>query len=122
MKKILSILFTMIIVLSVTGCGGNKLVCKVTAKEDDYTTASTFTVKFDKDDIVTEAKMVGTMEFEDSDTASEYYQLMITYGASKDDMKLSGKKITYTQSEKITSGETKAEVKADLEEEGYICK
>ena len=77
------------ILLALTGCGGNKLVGKL--KEDDY--KGKVVATFDKDDKL--KKMVITMTYKDTDDAKDSYEdAKETFESGK--VKRSGKKVTVT--------------------------
>lgn len=93
MKKLLKITGLLAVVamllLALTGCGGNKLVG--TLKEDDY--KGKVEATFDKDDKL--KKMVITMTYKDTDDAKDSYDdAKETFESGK--VKRSGKKVTVT--------------------------
>ncbi len=99
MKKLLKITSLLAVVamllLALTGCGGNKLVG--TMEEDGN--KSKIEMSFDKNDKLT--KMVMTYEFKDKDAAKEMYDS--SKEEAKDSgikVKKSGKKVTITMKAK----------------------
>ncbi|MBQ2917343.1 MAG: hypothetical protein IJE59_04155 [Clostridia bacterium] len=135
LKALVLALVIGLIVISLTGCGGNKLVAtKTTEDEMMGNCKEEITVTF-KNDKVETVKMV--MEFDDEETAQGMYGLLSLGMSMSEDGELNGmefeqdgKKITmtmtaeaYAASEEVSDEDmTKEAIKAALEEDGYEVK
>lgn len=135
MKKFLSVLFMLVLVLSLTACGSKTIVATLT--ETDYLTDSEYTQKVEatfnsKDKL---SSLTLSMEFNDKDTAEAYYDLLLAFATYDDDakkdfeksVKLSGKKIIITgdtTSDLFSYDEdvTYEEFKEKLEDDGWKIK
>ena len=112
MKKLFGIA-ALVVMLSVTGCGADTLTCK--PKEIKYT------FKNDKVD-----KMEMKTSFDSKEEAAAYAALLNAFGA-EEGIKVSTKDknvtITYTgKGLEEVKDYKKADVKAEMEKEGYTCK
>ena len=138
MKKVLTLLLALamgLIVISLTGCGSNKLVATKTTEDEmmgNYKENITITFKDDKVETV-ETKM----EFEDEETAQGMYGLL-SLGMSRDteggldglEFEQEGKTLTmkmdkkaFAASEEMSDEDmTKEAIKSALEEDGYKVK
>ena len=124
-----------ILVISLTGCGSNKLVATKTTEDEmmgNYKEEITVTFKDDKVETV---EM--NMEFDDEETAQGMYGLL-SLGMSMDEegqlegleVKQDGKKLimkmdakAFAASEELSDEDmTKETIKASLEEDGYTVK
>lgn len=122
MKKYLSVLFVAVFALVLTGCGkGNTLKCST--EEDGQKANVEVSFKGDKVN-----KVVTTMELASKEEAESYAALYNAFAGSQEGMtvKADGKKFTITLSGKALESEglegKKADVKKQLEEQGYKCK
>ena len=134
--KSLALIVTMgLVLVSLAGCGSNKLVATKTTEDPsmgNYKEEIVMTFKNDKVDTI---KM--TMEFDNEETAETMYSLY-SFGLSMSeeesiegmDVKLDGKKFiitmdasTYAESEGVSDEEmTRETLKKALEEDGYTVK
>lgn len=135
LKATVLALIMSLVVISLTGCGSNKLVATKTTEDEtmgNYKEEITITFKDDK---VKTVEMC--MEFEDEEIAKGMYGIF-SLGMSMDedgelegmDVKQDGKKLTITmdakafaESEEVSEEEmTKEALKKSLEEDGYTVK
>lgn len=135
LKALVLALVMGILVISLTGCGSNKLVATKSTEDEmmgNYTEEITVTFKDDKVETVEMS-----MGFDDEETAQGMYGLL-SLGMSMDEegqldgmeIKQDSKKIimtmdaeTFAAFEEMSDEEmTKEAIKASLEEEGYIVK
>jgi len=133
--KVLSLLLAMgLVLVSLAGCGSDKLVATKTTEDEMMGNYKEEIVMTFKDDKVETIEM--NMEFDDEETAESMYGLF-SFGMSMSeeepagmDVKQDGKKLvitmdakTYAESEGVSDEEmTKDALKAELEEEGYTVK
>ena len=128
MKKYYLVVFGIVLLFTVTGCGKNKIVCSKSETSEGITMSVDVTVNLDKDDKATGASIV--YDFGDKTTADTYCEF---FKESDDSSKVdcSGTKITIkdidafddeeVSSEKIV-GKTKDEIIKAAEEDGFKCK
>ena len=130
MKKFLMTLCCAILLLVATGCGkSSKIVCSKTETEEGQKMTLEITVNFDSNDKATNASMV--YDFEDK-TLADTFCNVYKESDKKDVVSCSGTKIIVKDldafedeededSEKVV-GQSKEEVLASAEEEGFTCK
>ena len=131
-KSSLIFMVLAIILLSLTGCGGNKLVATKTTSGDDslfgsYTEKIEVSFKKDKAD-----KIVWTMEFDDEKTANSMVGMFKLAQSELEglEIKQDGKKVVLTMGSKAFSKQSdlkeedlsRENIKKSLEEEGYTVK
>lgn len=118
MKKLFGIA-ALVIMLIVTGCGADTLTCKPKDGKEEF--KYTF-----KDNKITKYEIKTT--YDTKEEAAIYAEAAnLAYG-SQEGIKVTskGKTLTITYSGKALEGEesktTKAELKAEMEKEGFTCK
>ena len=128
MKKALKVsiiaALMLIMVVALTGCGGDKLVATKTSTEDGVEMKEKYEMTF-KDDKLDSIKM--TYEFSDESSAAMMGAFM---KLAFPDAKIEGKKVTMTlnaeqyaeMGEVSSEAMTKEAIKKQLEEEGYTVK
>ena len=131
-KSLLLALVMGLLLIALTGCGGNKLVA--TKSSDDecmgkYEEKIEVSFKNDKAD-----QIVWTMEFEDEDKAESVASIFKMANSSDEDSKIDveqkGKKVTLKMDAKSFASQedmddnslSKEEMKKSFEEEGYTVK
>lgn len=131
-KSLLLALVMGLLLIALTGCGGNKLVA--TKSSDDefmgkYEEKIEVSFKNDKAD-----QIVWTMEFEDEDKAESVASIFKLANSSDEDSKIDveqkGKKVTLKMDAKSFASQedmddnslSKEEMKKSFEEEGYTVK
>ena len=135
LKALALILVMGLILISLTGCGADKLVATKTTEDQMMGNCKEeITVTFKKDKVET---IEMSMEFDDEETAQGMYGLVTLGMSMSEDAKpegmefeQDGKKIiikmdaaAYAESEGATEDEmTKEAIKKSLEEEGYTVK
>lgn len=136
MKKTLKalVLFMLVglMVISLTGCGGDKLVATKTTEDEMGKYEEKMTVKFKKDKV---ESVEWEMEFDKEELATSMYGIL-SLGMSMSEEEVEGfeidqkgKKITikmdakaFEDSEGMSEGMSKDEIKKSLEEDGYKVK
>lgn len=124
-KSILLVAIMAILLLALTGCGGDKLVATKSSDEYDEKIEISF-----KDDKIEE--IVWTMEFSEEEDAESFVEIFEELGDESEgmDVKQKGKKVVLTvDAETFAELEgydnesvSKDEIKESLEEDGYEVK
>ena len=125
MKKSFLIIFMVVILLVVTGCGNNQVKCSGEYNESNVNIVADIIADLDKDDKVASAKMI--FDLKDDESANlvcdTYKKLM----EEKDGVTVtcSGSKITidgYTNLDKELLGVSKEEFIKGMESQKFTCK
>lgn len=129
-KSLLLVAIMAIILLALTGCGGNKLVA---TRSNDDTGVGKYEEKIEvsfKDDKANE--IVWTMEFEEEDDAETLAELFEEYKSDMEGLEVEqkGKKVILTMSSDAFADQkdmdddsmSREEIKKSLEESGYEVK
>lgn len=131
-KSIVLALVMGLLLIALTGCGGNKLVATKSSDDDfmgKYEEKIEISFKDDKAD-----QIVWTMEFEDEDKAESVASIFKLASSSDEDVKIDveqkGKKVTLKMDAKSFASQedmdddslSKEKMKKSLEDEGYTVK
>lgn len=128
MKKYLTLIFCLMLLFLVTGCGKNQVTCSKTETEDGKEMTLSIIADLDSNDVVTEASAV--YDFGDKETADLFCETF-KEGADASRVSCSGTKVTIKniddmEDEDIESedaaGKTKEAFIQAAKEEGYTCK
>ena len=131
MRKYFLVVFCLVLLFVVTGCGNkNQVVCTQTETEGGVTVKGTVTVDFDKDDKLTDATAV--YDIGNKTTADQYCALMKLVENPDKGVKVecSGSKVTIKgfanadldEDEEQVIGMTKADFIQKMQAEGLTCK
>lgn len=126
-KKCALVIFTALLVVLVTGCGGNKVKCSASVKEGGVSLNAEVVADLDKDNKVSNVAI--TYAFNDKSTADSYCSLLKML-EDKDKgitVKCDGKKIIINGAASMESEDNAIGLKKDefikrMEKESYKCK
>lgn len=123
-KFIIAVVMMLATLLTLTACGGNKIVAtKETNEGLGFSAKEKLEITFKGDEV---KKAVETMEFKNKDEAEAFAALLKVADEDGIKIKKSGKKVTITFTKDAFkdsfSGANKDEIKKSLEEQGYKVK
>jgi len=130
MKKTLRYIYLLaiiaIILITLTACGGDKLVATKTSEAEGAISKETWEISF-KNNEPTEIKAI--FEFDDPEMATAYYEAAEMIMPEASNVTKDGNKLSFTVSPEsfedfgdAISGKTKDDIKKQLEADGYTVK